>query len=100
MIEEILPSNQRQIIARAKFAYSPLGNGFEKQAKTIEYQWEKQTEALEDLNSEKKNQKLKSIEGLFPKEMRYNEIKLNYGKKKLNEEIWNMKLIIFNNLEQ
>ena len=54
MIEEILPSNQRQIIARAKFAYSPLGNGFEKRAKTIEYQWEKQTEALEDLNSGKR----------------------------------------------
>ena len=29
--EEILPSNQRQIIERAKFAYSPLGKAFEKQ---------------------------------------------------------------------
>ena len=29
--EEILPSNERQIIERAKFAYSPLGKAFEKQ---------------------------------------------------------------------
>ena len=29
--EEILPSNQRQIIEQGKFAYSPLGKTFEKQ---------------------------------------------------------------------
>ena len=28
--KEILPSNQRQIIEQAKFAYSPLGKVFEK----------------------------------------------------------------------
>ena len=28
--EEILPSNQQQIIEQAKFTYSPLGKGFEK----------------------------------------------------------------------
>ena len=28
--EEILPSNQKQIIEQAKFAYSPLGKAFEK----------------------------------------------------------------------
>ena len=33
--EEILPSNQQQIIEQAKFTYSPLGNAFEKQAKAI-----------------------------------------------------------------
>ena len=38
---EILPSNQRQIIERAKFVYSPLKNAFEKQTKTIEKQGEK-----------------------------------------------------------
>ena len=27
--EEILPSNQRQIMEQAKFAYSPLGKAFE-----------------------------------------------------------------------
>ena len=36
--EEILPSNQKQIIEQAKFTYSPLGRAFEKQAKTIEDQ--------------------------------------------------------------
>ena len=39
--EEILPSNQKQIIEPAKFAYSPLGNTFEKQIKTIEHQGQK-----------------------------------------------------------
>ena len=36
--EEILPSNQKQIIEQAKFAYSPLGKAFEKGIKTIENQ--------------------------------------------------------------
>ena len=36
--EEILPSNQQEIIQPAKFAYSLLGKAFEKQAKTIEDQ--------------------------------------------------------------
>ena len=39
--EEILPSNQQQIIEHAKFTYSPLGKGFEKQTKTIEDQGKK-----------------------------------------------------------
>ena len=34
--EDILPSNQQQIIDQAKFTYSPLGKSFEKQIKTIE----------------------------------------------------------------
>ena len=33
--EEILPSNQKQIIEQAKFNYSLLGKAFEKQTKTI-----------------------------------------------------------------
>ena len=44
--KEILPSNQQQIIEQAKFTYSPLGKGFEKQIKTIEDQGQKQVEAL------------------------------------------------------
>ena len=39
--EEILPSNQQQIIEQAKFTYSPLGKAFEKQTKTIEDQGKK-----------------------------------------------------------
>ena len=38
---EILPSNQQQIIEQAKFTYSPLGKAFEKQIKTIEDQEKK-----------------------------------------------------------
>ena len=33
--EEILPSDQQQIIEQAKFTYSPLGKVFEKQIKTV-----------------------------------------------------------------
>ena len=39
--EEILPSDQQQIIEQAKFTYSPLGKAFEKETKTIEDQGEK-----------------------------------------------------------
>ena len=46
--EEILPSNQQQIIEQAKFTYSPLGKAFEKQTKTIEDQREKQIKAIQD----------------------------------------------------
>ena len=60
--EEILPSNQQQIIEQAKFSYSPLGKAFEKQTKTIEDQGEKQVEALNTLKS---NNKL-TIEDAIP----------------------------------
>ena len=33
--DDILPSNQKQIIEQAKFTYSPLRKAFEKQTKTI-----------------------------------------------------------------
>ena len=46
--EEILPSNQRQIIEQAKFTYSPLGEAFEKQIKTIENLGEKHIKAIQD----------------------------------------------------
>ena len=45
--EEILPSNQQQIIQQAKFAFSPLGKALEKQIKTIEDQGKKQVKAIE-----------------------------------------------------
>ena len=56
--ENILPSNQQQIIQQAKFTYSPLGKAFEKQIKTIEDQGEKQVDALEKL----KTKEIKPIE--------------------------------------
>ena len=36
--EEILPSNQKQIIEQAIFTYSPLRKAFEKQTKAVEDQ--------------------------------------------------------------
>ena len=47
--EDILPSNQQQIIEQAKFTYSPLGKAFEKQTKTIEDQGKNQVDASESL---------------------------------------------------
>ena len=46
--EDILPSNQQQIIEQTKFTYSPLGKAFEKQIKTTEDQGEKQIKAIQD----------------------------------------------------
>ena len=44
--EEILPSDQQQLIEQAKFAYSPLKKAFEKQMKTTKDQGQKQVEVL------------------------------------------------------
>ena len=52
--EDILPSNQQQIIEQAKFTYSPLGKAFEKQIKTNEDQSQKQVDALEILKDHEK----------------------------------------------
>ena len=49
--EDILPSNQQQIIEQARFTYSPLGKAFEKQIKTIEDQGKKQVDCLNTLRS-------------------------------------------------
>ena len=54
--EEILPSNQKQIIEQAKFTYSPFGKVFEKQIKEIEDQDEKQ---IKGIQSQGKVEKIK-----------------------------------------
>ena len=46
--EDILPSNQQQIIEQTKFTYSPLGKAFVKQTKTIEDHGKKEVEALKN----------------------------------------------------
>ena len=46
-----MPSNQRKIIEKAKFTYSPLGKAFQKQAKPIEGQERKQLDAITDHNN-------------------------------------------------
>ena len=48
--EEILPSNQQQIIEQAKLTYPPLGKAFEKQTKIIEDKGEKQIKVIHDNN--------------------------------------------------
>ena len=51
--EDILPSNQQQIIEQARFTYSPLGKAFEKQIKTVEDQGKKQVDVLENKRTKK-----------------------------------------------
>ena len=95
--EEILPSNQQQIIQQAKFNYSPLGKALEKQRKTIEDQGEKEVVALESLkNSDKK---LPPIKDFIPMENPNPEIinekkNLKKWKKRLAEIKWSIKELI------
>ena len=57
--EEILPSNQRQLIEQANFTYSSLEKAFEKQT-------EKQVDAIKSLNSANT---LKQIGDIFPQKL-------------------------------
>ena len=92
--EEILPSNQQQLIQQAKFNYSPLGKALEKQVKTIKDQGEKQVDALKT-----SYKKLPSIKDFVPTE-KFNpeiiaEIKRIEEKKKMLTEIkWFMKELV------
>ena len=52
--EDLLTSNQQQIIEQTKFTYSSLGKAFDKQIKTIEDQGKKQVDALNTLISDNK----------------------------------------------
>ena len=54
-----MPSAPSQRVQQAKFTYSPLGKGFEKQT-------EKQIDALKALKLSNKTNELKQIEGIFP----------------------------------
>ena len=81
--EDILSSNQQQIIEQAKFTYSPMGRAFEKQIKTIENQGQKQIDALNTLKS---NNQL-TIEDVIPKNVLNNddEAKKYEAKKELDK---------------
>ena len=52
--EDVLPSNQQQIIEQVKFTFCPLGKAFQKQTKTIEGQGKKQIKAIQDEGKVKK----------------------------------------------
>ena len=83
--EDILPSNQQQVIEKAKFTYCPLGKTFEKQIKTIENQGEKQIDALKDL---KTKEQTKSIEDKYNNKQKakiiFNEL-INEAEKVMNK---------------
>ena len=92
-----MPSDKSRIIEQAKLTYSSLGKAFDKQ--TIEDQGMKQVEALK---LEKNKGNIKSVEWLFPKGMRTNEIKnekdgIRNGKKNLKKRFktWNKKIHIW-----
>ena len=65
--EDILPSNQQQIIEQAKFTYSPLGKAFEKQIKTIKDQGKKQVDTLETLKLKEQTKPIKDKSNNQPK---------------------------------
>ena len=83
--EEILPSNQQQIIEQAKFTYSPLGKAFEKQTKTIEYQGEKQIKAIQ-------NKSIEKIKNYFDYENDYKKELLLYKEREVFRDIYNDRL--------
>ena len=70
-----MPSDQSIIKEQVTFRYSLLGKAFERQIKTTEYQGIKQIEALKALKPKKNEEDIKTVEGIFPNEMRIeNEI--------------------------
>ena len=75
--DDILPSNQQQIIEQARFNFSPLKKAFEKQIKTIEDQVKKQVEAL---STQKSNNQL-TIKDVIPK----NALNNDEAKKELDK---------------
>ena len=94
--ENILPSNQQQIIEQARFTYSPLGKDFEKQIKTIEDQGQKQIDALKSL---KPKEQTKPIEDKSNNQSRAT-IMFNYltnKKKEIMSELHNS--VDYNNLK-
>ena len=73
--QDILPSNQQQIIEQARFTYSPLRKAFEKQIKTIADKGQKQTDALEKFKTKRTNKgNYYEDESLGHKEESYNKL--------------------------
>ena len=79
--EDILPSNQQQIIEQTKFTHSPLGKAFEKQTKTIVDQGEKQIKALNTFKSDK--EKL-TIEDVIPESALINDESKKKSQRKIS----------------
>ena len=94
--EDILPSNQQQIIQPWKITYSPLRKAFKKEIKTIEDQGKKQVDALENL---KLKEKTKPIEDESNNELRSGIIfdELINKRKELMSELYDS--VDYNNLK-
>ena len=94
--EEILPSNQKEIIGQAKFTYSLLGKAFKRQTKTTEDQGKKHVDILKTL----KSKELKAIEEKSDdnkKHLKYKEVLNKFSDERVGE-IYNIsKKINFNN---
>ena len=101
--DEILPSHPSRILVQANFTYSPLGKAFEKQIKTIEDQGIKQVKTLKALKSVENKEHIKSVGGIFPKEMRTNEIKNEIAENIKRKDLVYKKIninMIFNNMKK
>ena len=86
--EDILPSNQQQIIEQAKFTYSSLGNAFKKQIKTIGDQEEKQIEEIQDQGQVKTIKKYTYDAEDTPLILKQNEIFNELVDKRLEKNTW------------
>ena len=86
--EDILPSNQQQIIEQTKCTYSPLGKAFNKQIKTIEDQGKKQVDALNNLKSDHNGKLEIKNQNIIPKGA--------FASDEVNEEINKMLKIVKN----
>ena len=94
--DDILPSNQQQIIEQAKFIYSPLGKAFEKQIKTIEYQGQKQVDDLENLKPKKETKPIEDKSNNPPKSVIIFDDLIN-KRKELMRELYDS--VHYNNLK-
>ena len=64
--EDILPSNQQQIIEQVRFTYSTLGKALGKQIITIEDQGKKVVEALEKLKPKEETKPIEDKSNNLP----------------------------------
>ena len=78
--EDILPSNQQQIIEQARVTYSPLGKAFNKQIKTIEDQGQKQVDVLKDLKPKEQTKPIEDKSNNQSKVTIINKRKKNNGR--------------------
>ena len=82
--EDILPSNQQQIIEQAKLTYSPLEKAFERQIKTTEDQSKKQVDPLENLKLKEKTKPIEEKSNKSRTKIMFNDL-INKRKEIMSE---------------